>query len=79
VGSRDATNANSALGGISTAVGGVNVLAFGGLGAALGCNPTAAGGALAFGVGAALGGNPTAAGNDEDGAAALPYVRRRLV
>jgi hypothetical protein len=46
-------------------------LAFGGLGAALGGNPTAAAGAdaLAFGVGAALGGNPTAAG----GADALAF------
>ena len=80
MGSRYATNANSALGGTSTAAGGADVLAFGSLGAALGCNPTAAGGAgaMAFGVGAAIGGYPTAADDDEDGAVALPYGRQRL-
>jgi len=59
VGSRDATNVNSALGDTSTAAGGAD--------------------ALAFGVGAALCGTSTASGNDEDGAVALLYVRRRLV
>jgi hypothetical protein len=69
VGSRDATNVNSALGDTSTAAGGADVLAFGGLGTALGGNPTAAAGvgALAFGVGAALCGNFTAASE------ALPF------
>ena len=42
MGSRDATNVNSALGGTSTAAGGAGALAFG-VGAALGGTSTAAG------------------------------------